>query len=464
MNKCLLVYFLLVFGASLFAARSFEMIYGMDAPTEAGDLGFITRLEGDGVFYASVDGEIQELELAEWIPGWKMGSLGTQGYLGFRSWDEALINPVFSSSVPELADFTDLVDDPAGDHLFPTASLDILAGRISFTEERLYFAMKVASGTYPVSSGFTYYAYMPVIVEPFSDPQDDPTVYGLMYTVEVGSLIGPGLYKISGSGFDGLSRLGDIEFSVQGQWLILSCSIADLLADADFAAWYDPDYPLCATSLTTSRITLVNGIQQADMTDGVNVLLKAHHLQDQNEFAPQISNIAADYWQGQVQVSLDYQDMDANVPRFVRFSFDDDPGLTELWPQDPQTLDFTQLVSYQSPVVSRPEAWQKIIIEISDGDEILEFYLENPVSNQDDLQIPSPQIRVYPNPASDELVISSPKHIHTPILIFNLKGQKVKSIPVSGTEIRISLDDLASGLYFVKIEAYPTKRILVMPR
>ncbi len=59
--------------------------------------------------------------------------------------------------------------------------------------------------------------------------------------------------------------------------------------------------------------------------------------------------------------------------------------------------------------------------------------------------------RIYPNPVSDHFTIQSEstmKHVS----IFNLSGQKVYEIALDQNQVRLSADQLPSGIYMVKIE------------
>lgn len=161
------------------------------------------------------------------------------------------------------------------------------------------------------------YFELPVLVNPFVDPETDPTVYGLMYTVNVGMAISPGLYKIAGISLDGLTRIGDIEYSEQDGWLLLSCALDDLLADADVAEWLDSDYPMFATVSTTSQITLTTGIQEADYTTGGAILLKAHEVRGINQFSPVLQDLSYDISLDGTHLnnlSITYLDQDDNAP------------------------------------------------------------------------------------------------------------------------------------------------------
>ena len=310
----------------LYAEHEFSKVIIGDNPNQ---IDFITpTLQGE---YYYLDQGIQSATLIPWDGSnfWMKGSILNAGYLGFRNEAESLINPIYwgESSVPPLAAFTPLDTDPIGDHLFTNSWLDITSSKVCFTQDRIFFAIKNNHTSFPVSSGlFTYFAYMPVLVNPASSPDENPIVFGLMYTVDVAGIMSPGLYKITGIGFNDLVRLGDIIYSIQDQTLILSCALSDLIADADFSSWYNPSYPLIATTITTSRITLASGTQQADLSAGAKLLLLPHHAQHQNLHTPVLSNAGysvstTPFYEFQVQI--DFWDADGTFPDLAEVTIDD---------------------------------------------------------------------------------------------------------------------------------------------
>ncbi|MCB5261859.1 MAG: T9SS type A sorting domain-containing protein, partial [Candidatus Cloacimonetes bacterium] len=424
----------------LFGLQDFSRLYSFDDP---GEIGFIVPLEGEGSYYYLQDGGIQQSALETWQTGWKQGAIPQPGYIGFRTLDDALVSPVWADTQPPLAAFTPLLEDDEGDHLFTNPVLDILSLKIAATDERLYFAMQVAGNAFPTSSGFTYFAYMPVIVDPSADPEGNPTVYGLMFTVELGVLISPGLYKVTGTGFDGLTRLGDIQHSIEDNVLILSCAMADLLADADFSTWFDPQYPVFATTATTSRINLVNGIQQADMTAGINVLYTPQYLDGANLSAPVLSNANIEIGDGAYKIIalIDYQDQDHNVPRLARVRIDD----LQSYPLTPVgELDFAMPVSYKSEELEFPGNWGELTFEFSDGEGTQEFIYPNPVSVSDETLVPAAAISLHPNPVRSSLYLKSQSPEPQQLRLFNLRGQLLREIIVSKGETELDLSSLSS--------------------
>lgn len=454
--KIRLLILLALLASTLSAIQDFARLYSFDHPEVSS---FIVPLEGAGSFYYLSDGSIGELALQSWQTGWKQGSITGTGYIGFRSADDALVSPLWADTQPALAAFTPLLEDPEGDHLFTNPVLDILSMKVAATDERLCFAMRVAGNAYPVSSGFTYFAYMPVIVDPSAVPEENPTVYGLMYTVELGGLISPGLYKVTGTGLDGLTRLGNIEHSIENGVLVLSCNMADLLADADFSSWFDPDYPVFATTATTSRINLVNGIQQADITAGINVLYKPQYLDGANLSSPILSNANIDTGEGphEIIAYIDYQDQDHHVPRHAWVRIDD----LERHPLSPVgELDYSTVMTYKSEGLEFPGNWEKLSYEFSDGWYNVTYIYPNPVSVSDETLVPAAEISFYPNPVRASLYLKSQSSAPQQLGLYNVRGQVIQKIILPKGKIELDLSSLSAGVYFLHSKGMKSKRFV----
>jgi hypothetical protein len=378
-----------------------------------------------------------------------------------------LINPIYwgESSVPPLAAFTPLDTDPIGDHLFTNSWLDITSSKVCFTQDRIFFAIKNNHTSFPVSSGlFTYFAYMAVLVNPASSPDENPIVFGLMYTVDVAGIMSPGLYKITGIGFNDLVRLGDIIYSIQDQTLILSCALSDLIADADFSSWYNPSYPLIATTITTSRITLASGTQQADLSAGAKLLLLPHHAQHQNLHTPVLSNAGysvstTPFYEFQVQI--DFWDADGTFPDLAEVTIDDF-GSFPLTLYLSEELSFATGARYKATIGDYFGDWDELIFTFSDGEGDVQYSLLNPVQVDDLVSNAIQSLQIYPNPFNQYIEVKSHSEKPTLICIYNLKGQNVMGFwTVRGEKtMKLDLSPLQSGIYFVQAGGHRLKRIV----
>ncbi len=380
--------------------------------------------------------------------------------IGFHSdTPEVWATPVFweGEGTPPLSYFSPLESDPIGDHLFTSAWLDITNCEVCFSGDRLYFAMKNNSTSFPISSGLTYFAYMPILVDPASKPDEGPVVFGLMYTVIFPGIMTPGLYKITGTGTSDLTLIGNIESSVVDQTLILSCSMEDLAADPDFMEWFNPQYPLVTASATTSKITLVSGSQQADMTNGARLLLTQTSIPSANAFAPMLSEPLYAYEPGEqatLMASIVYSDLDGNFPRIASVSVD---GGDE-YPLVPDTTfsgDFINGERFTSPTIYLANTWNQARFRFSHGDSFVYYTLNSSAIDDEEVLMPIPKLSIYPNPARNSLTIKSDAPFKREVSIYNLRGQKVMACNLSDAKSANELDisQLSPGVYFVQDSA-----------
>jgi len=59
------------------------------------------------------------------------------------------------------------------------------------------------------------------------------------------------------------------------------------------------------------------------------------------------------------------------------------------------------------------------------------------------------QIKIYPNPSSDNLTIEAPPQ--STIEISSIQGQLIKTLAASGTKTNINVSELPSGVYVVEV-------------
>jgi hypothetical protein len=379
----------------------------------------------------------------------------------YRNSPEVSVTPMFwgETGTPPLSYFSPQETDPLGDHLFTSAWLDIVRCDVCYSEERLYFAIRNNHTAFPVSSGLTYYAYMPLLLDPAALPGDDPIVFGLMYTINIAGIMSPGLYKITGTGLGDLNRIGDLQSSIVDQTLVLSCALADLYADQDFMAWFNPNYPLVSTSATSSKITLTAGSQQADMTTGAKLLLSPVILPATNEFAPVLSAPLYAYEPGEqptLMASILYSDADANFPSIATISVDG--GIEHpLVPDGNFHGNFLSGERYTSETIYLTNYWNQIRFRFSHGDGFVYHTLQSS-ANDDDVLLPAPQFNIYPNPAAGFISIKSSSPVAKEVKIYNQRGQIVLTGKLTGamTDTKLDISQLKPGLYFVQDSAGKT--------
>ncbi len=390
-------------------------------------------------------------------------------YLGFAG-DTAV--PLFWNDTvqPPMYRYTPITTDPSGDNLFDLNNLDIVRSLMTYSADKLYFAIQNSGGGFPTSSGFTFYSYMPIIANPEADPDTDPIVFGLLYTTNVTGIISPGLYKISGTGFADLQYLAPIETSIDAvtNKLYLSCNISDLMNDADFMSWYDVDNPRIATMTITSKITLTGGTQESDRTDSNDILLTPIQIINPDDFEPTLELQSFDYIQDTVNLTVTYHDADGTIPLAVDVQIDNDMPIS-LTPQLP--LDFGSVVTYVANDIPVSSDWIMATVKCSDdGLNYQTIPILHNTANQDTYAPPAnASYALYPNPAVHEIFIQPKNRAEKPttLSIYNIKGQKLSSRLIRADEqfpLKFSLDQkFSAGLYMVKIETPKrtiTKRFL----
>ncbi|MDD4309891.1 MAG: T9SS type A sorting domain-containing protein [Candidatus Cloacimonetes bacterium] len=468
-EKILLLACLTVFSSQVYAMLPLSNIYsnGMHSDNHTDVL--VWSNPGESILYDAPGGLAQQPMEVLWDDlSWQTSSvvLSPNAYIGFRNESNGLsINPVYwnSTTEPNLQFYTPLETDPIGDHLFGSAWLDITQTKVTFSNERIYFAIQNNHTSFPVSSGLTFFAYMPVLVNPAASPEDDPLVFGLMYTVELSGVISPGLYKISGTGVNDLEQIGEIQHSILDNTLILSCALSDLYADSDFMAWFNPDYPQIATTTTTSKITLTGGSQQADITVGADLLLIPQLVNIANVNAPLLSDAAYSVEQGMpdyLSASIQYSDADNNFPMIASLSID---GGEEhpLIPYLQTYPDFTLGVLYSVYDVPIAENWQQLTYRFSDGEGFVYRTIDNGSAIQDNVQAPMPKLQLYPNPVQNMLNLKNNTDDEAIVEIYNVRGQAVASytLPKGKEAVQLYLKEFATGIYWVRIQGRKSRPV-----
>lgn len=427
-------------------------------PTPAGHL--LTNNNGELIFYYINSEGITTQTPADpylGIDGWSIAPMdhSTHGYVGLkRSNPSIMVNPIYfddTTIAPSHSKFIPVESDPQADHAFNLNHLDILGTKVAFSDTKLYYSIKNNATSFPTGSGITFYSYMAVLADPNADPGQNPTVFGLMYTVDVAGVISPGLYKITGTGVSDLERIGDVESSIDSAngVLTLSCNLADLYNVPEFSSWFDPDYPLIGSQAITSRISLTGGNQTSDTTSGANILLLPKRLNPVNESVPVISNPQSAWEGGMLTLRITYQDEDLNPPSdiFVHYA-----GNTYIvYPLNLQG--FEQPVEFISQPFPAPQNWDYANFIYSVSGETYEYSFQNPVSNADELA-PAARLKIYPNPTAGMLSYSFGDDAAKPmgsqtIRIYNLRGQLVSEYPAQRADGTLDLSALPAGIYYL---------------
>jgi hypothetical protein len=398
-------------------------------------------------------------------------------YYGFRliQGEELDILPVrISDGIdPEPQDLTRLAADAEGDELFGYTHLDLVDCHLSYSGDRFYVALKNAGGGFPVIQVLTFFGYLLGVADPaLADPD---TVFGLMHTYYQAGIIGPGLYRIEGTGLGNLFKIGDVaveEFPAMNT-LVISCELADLTADPYFMSWYDPADPALGVAAFTQRITLLGGAQEADRSPGGQCYLRDFGIAPTVNQLPELTGFVLQGTGAEATAQIDYLDPDGNCPVLAEIMFDD--SLT--FSMYPMTLDYGSAVTYRTAEGIEPlasDSWTNAILRFSDN--LADTVEYEPPSNgvYDDSEPAGPgglQALITPNPFTTTVVIefALPVEGKVRIEVYDISGGLVRTLdytePASGRGRCVWNGDdsdgahTSPGVYFCRLTAPGQKEV-----
>lgn len=262
--------------------------------------------------------------------------------------------PVFhpGAGLPGLTGLSKLSADLANDQ--STNYLDIVADYASFADGKLITAIQNRGGGFPYNNAIMtqYYSYMSIIADPAADPDSPDTIVWALNYMNVGlGSISPGLFKITGTGTNDLVRIGNIESQVitGSNLLVMSCNLADLMADPDFAAWYDPANPVFGMQSLSSRTTIFPiTTTQTDTSPGGVVYPRALFADPWDYSATGLSNVSLVVEPDDLYFRADYQNQDNLFPISTYFQIEG--GASFAMTED--SFDYAQGVSFRSANLS----------------------------------------------------------------------------------------------------------------
>jgi hypothetical protein len=351
--------------------------------------------------------------------------------------------------------------------VFGYVNLDLIDCRISFSGDRLYAALQNAGGGFPVNQGLTFFGYLLGIANP---AQADPdTVWGLMYTYEQAGVISPGLYRIEGTGLGDLVKIGEVEvqeFPAENT-LVISCSLADLLADPHLMSWYDPADPTLGVAAFTQRITLLGGAAEADRSPGGRCYLRDFSISPGVNQLPQLANADFQGTGSEAFAQIEYTDANGHCPVLSEIEFDGSLS----FPMFPLTLDYNSPVTYRTAEGIGPladDSWYTAVFRFSDNQEDVVEYeaTATGVGETAERQIVSRvSISNAPNPfnAATTIRFYLPQATRVRVCIYDVNGALVSTL-VDGHHAAGSQEilwraendrsnEIRSGIYFATIYA-----------
>jgi hypothetical protein len=208
--------------------------------------------------------------------------------------------------------------DPPGDMAPGSAGnwLDLIGDGMTYSDTRLYCYLQNVSGTWPLNQAFTYFAYTLGFT---INSGADSAYYAFVYA-NVPLLLSTGLYKVNLTD-SSFTRIGDINYSINGGLLHMACNISAFAADPNWPGWPPPEgniIPMGAT-LTAS----LSGQSANDYTNTTVFEPQTYSLNFAGNHSPLLSSYHIDIDSG-VGISpfIDYLDQDNNLPVLRRIHFD----------------------------------------------------------------------------------------------------------------------------------------------
>ncbi len=367
---------------------------------------------------------------------------------------------------PVPSGLTRLASDPTGDELYGYQNLDIVDCHVSFSGTRFYGAIKNAGGGFPVSQFLTFFGYVLGIADPALAEPD--TVFVLMHTYNQPGVITPGLYKVTGTGLGDLVRLGDIAVQTYAgtNQLMISCALADLMADPYFASWYDPADPALGLAAFTQRITLLGGVGQADESPGGSCSLREFSVAPLVNELPELSDLTFVGSGSAAFAQIDYDDANGHCPVIAEIAFDG--GVPHA--MYPQTLDYGSAVTYSTATGIEPLAtgtWTVAVARFSDNasDTVRLSAANTGVPEAGGAQALSLVLSASPSPFAGQthIAYAMPAGGHLRVEVCDVRGRRVRtlhdgavsagrgSVEWNGRDGRGEL--VPSGVYFCRVAA-----------
>jgi hypothetical protein len=248
--------------------------------------------------------------------------------------------------------------DPQGDMTGGSAGnwLDIRASGMTYSDTRIYCYLSNVSGTWPLGSFPTYYAYS---VGFMITSGADSISYALVYA-NVPLIISTGLYIVNQAD-SSFSRIGDINTSLSGGLLHMAVNISAFAADPNWPGWPPPEgyiEPLGAT-LTAG----LSGQSSNDFTIPSVYQPQTQYLDFGSNDAPGLFaySVQRDSGVGLIP-RITYFDQNNNLPVTKRFYFDADSF--NLSSADHKYSDSSH---FETALAWPGDGWHRFYFKFSDG-------------------------------------------------------------------------------------------------
>ena len=358
-----------------------------------------------------------------------------------------------------------VIDDVQGDNLVPDAEcLDIQSDYFGNSDGKIYAGMQNFIHNYPSNNGgyvpTEFYFYIAGILNPETAWQDT-IMYALVFA-NVPMMVEPGLYKIHGADFspDAIQKIGDIDYNNNGDALVMSCDIDDLINDPDFGDWPNMSNSLAYTFFTM-RTGLSGTVTIADYSKTSQQFFETYSVEPYQNHLPEITNANAITGVTNTNIAATYTDQDNNFPLYSKAIIHHSNG-EENTEYDLTSAGF-DYISGVNFVAQIPETdWDYIVVKFSDNDSDYSEATIYPQSADDNVITVNSHVSAFPNPINtllskkNTVSISYDKnYFKNPVLtIYNLKGEKITELKGNTGKIEWNIPkETLSGIYLYKLQS-----------
>ncbi len=370
---------------------------------------------------------------------------------------------------PDSDEMSLIAPDSLGDNLAPNyPNLDLSANYYGYSDTRFYSGITNDTGTFPLNSGglfpTTFFFYVTLIINP-ENVLFDSVAYAMIHG-NIPLFLDEGLYRINGTEFslDTLVRIGDIESQVINEQLIVACDIQTLTEDEFFGEWPNFSNSLIV-EMATAVYTLPDIFLLADFSKFSLQVIDQYVIEPFVNVLPEITDIDFSINNGTSTVWFSYYDQNGHFPLNCDLYVNE-----SIFQMLPIGFDYSQPVIFETTFPFTD--WEEATIAVSDNG--YEFVEETVVNNTgityDQLPMTNLQMTNYPNPFNPSTTISfsneqNQQNEQIEIVIYNIKGQKVKTLPVPESQSHTfsviwNGDDensksVSSGIYFARLRLRP---------
>ena len=215
--------------------------------------------------------------------------------------------------------------DDTGDAVNPEGPyLDLTGAYAGYSADRFYCVLTNNSDRWPTSGGLLkWFAYSLGFVNPAAP--SDSWVFGPIY-VSAWLVMESGLFAINRYTGATPERVGDIDYQIDGNKLIMRCLTSDLVGDSRFGPWPNEQGWL-ATGANTLTITPGGGATKDTTLPGRFYPCTPGFVVNQNQspalsqarVVPDSGGTQTEFW-----FNVRYSDPDSNLPRVKSVVVDDD--------------------------------------------------------------------------------------------------------------------------------------------